>query len=288
MPARKSRQQLRRILDGHEAVLMASVFDPVSARIAESLGFEAALMGGSVASYAGLGMPDVILLTLSELSDQVRRCTRVSDVPLVIDGDHGYGNALNVMRTVVELDYAGGGAVALEDTLLPRPFGKSDDPSLVPFDEAVGKMKAMVAARGESDMLVFARTGAAAIAGIDEAVARARAFEAAGVDAIFIPVPRSRDEIDRISAAVKLPLVTAGLQPALCDRQYLASRRVKIWSAGHQTFAVVVGALHEAMKAVRGGTLSSQLPGQASEDAMACITGKTQFDDWTRQFLGGA
>src|SRR5258706_1838965 len=114
---------------------MASVYDPISARIAQTLGCEAGLMGGSLASLAVLGAPDLIVITLTELAEQVRRSTRVSKVPLVIDGDHGYGNALNVMRTIEELDTAGAAAVSIEDTLLPRPFDSSENARLIPLEE---------------------------------------------------------------------------------------------------------------------------------------------------------
>ena len=134
MPNRPTRAKLRSILAGEDSVLMASVFDPVSARLAHALGYEAALVGGSLVSHAVLGAPDVIVLTLTELAEQVHRCARAAPVPLVIDGDHGYGNALSVMRTVRELDDAGAAALMIEDTLLPRAYGPSDAPILLPHD----------------------------------------------------------------------------------------------------------------------------------------------------------
>src|SRR5262249_7405403 len=159
---------------------MASVYDPISARIAQELGFEVGLMGGSLASLAVLGAPDLILITLSELAEQVRRCTRASKVPLVVDGDHGYGNALNVMRTIEELDAAGAAAISIEDTLLPRAFGSSDSAQLLPLEEGLGKIKAAVAARGSSGPLIFGRTSAAAVTSVDDAIARLTAYQAAG------------------------------------------------------------------------------------------------------------
>src|SRR5438477_1461675 len=134
LKAHEARRKLHALLSSERCVPMASVFDPISSRIAEALGYEGALMGGSIVSHVVLGAPDLIVLTLSELAEQVHRCTRVSSVPLLIDGDHGYGNALNVMRTVEELDAAGAAAVMIEDTLLPRPFGADDAPSLISMD----------------------------------------------------------------------------------------------------------------------------------------------------------
>lgn len=282
------RKRLRAVLEGDRCVTMATVYDPITARLADQLGFEAGLMGGSVASYAALGTPDLILITLTELAEQVHRCARVSAVPLVIDGDHGYGNALNVMRTVQEMDYAGAAAIAIEDTLQPRPFGPLDEPMLIPFDEAVAKVKAAVAARGHSDLLVLGRSGAAAIAGVDEAVARFKAFEAAGADAIFVPVAQERRVIEAVSAAVKLPLLTPGLPLPLCDPAYLSLHRVKAWAAGHHTFSVGLKALHDAMKAMKDGTISSCLSGQASKELLERSLGAADYERWTREFMGAA
>jgi carboxyvinyl-carboxyphosphonate phosphorylmutase len=265
---------------------MASVFDPISSRIAEALGYEGALMGGSIVSHVVLGAPDVIVLTLSELAEQVHRCTRVSSVPLLIDGDHGYGNALNVMRTIEELDFAGAAAVMIEDTLLPRPFGPGDAPTLISIEESIGKMKAAVKARGDSDMRVFGRTSAATIASVDEAIARFLAFESTGVDALFLPGVRTRDELDRIAAAVRLPLISGGVAEPLADAEYLASRRVRLWSGGHQVFAVAVHALYDAMKSVREGTYPSKLPDIAPRALLDTVTGSAEYEQRTHAYLG--
>jgi carboxyvinyl-carboxyphosphonate phosphorylmutase len=282
----EARHKLHTLLSGERCVPMASVFDPISSRIAEALGYEGALMGGSLVSHVVLGAPDVIVLTLSELAEQVHRCTRVGNVPLLIDGDHGYGNALNVMRTVEELDFAGAAAVMIEDTLLPRPFGPAEAAQLISMDESIGKMKAAVEARGDSDLLVFGRTSAATIATVDEAIARFRAFESTGVDGLFLPGVKTRDDLDRIAAAIKLPLIAGGVAEPLADAEYLASRRVRLWSGGHQVFAVAVNALYEAMKSVRDGTYPSRLPGIASGALLDTVTASAEYAHRMQAFLG--
>ena len=279
------RSRLRTLLAGPRCVAMATVFDPISARFAASLGYEAGLVGGSIVSHTVLGAPDVIVLTLTELAEQVHRCTRVSQVPLVIDGDHGYGNALSVMRTVQELDYAGAAAVMIEDTLLPRPFGVSDKPKLLPLDEALGKIKAAIQARENSDILIVGRTSATSISGLPDALERLRAYEAEGVDALMVPGVRTREELEAISAGVRLPLVVGGTSETLWDLDYLASRRVRLTSSGHQPFNVAVQALHDAMKAVREGTPAPHLQGSASSDLMSSATGADNYTFWTRRFL---
>lgn len=285
MSKHDSRSRLRTILAGPRCVQMATVFDPISARFAETLGYEAALVGGSIVSHTVLGAPDVIVLTLTELAEQVRRCTRVSGVPLVIDGDHGYGNALNVMRTVQELDYAGAAAVMIEDTRLPRPFGPSDAPQLLPLDESIGKIEAAVLARGDSDILVLGRTSAASISGLPDAVERLRAYEAAGVDALMLPGLRTREELETIAAGVRLPLIVGGATEVLWDRDYLARHRVRLTSTGHQPFNVAVEALHAAMKAVLDGTPSPRLAGAASSALMGTATRDSDYKRWIRTFL---
>ncbi len=267
-------------------MLLATMYDPISARIAEELGCEAGLMGGSLASMAVLGAPDLIVLTLTELAEQAHRCTRVSNVPLVVDGDHGYGNALSVMRTVQELERAGAAAVSIEDTLLPRAFGSPDAPQLVSIDEGIGKMKAAVAARGDPDFVILGRTSAPAISGVDDAIARLQAYEAAGVDALMLPGLRTHDELDRLAAATALPLVIGGIPESICDPAYLASRRVRLWSGGHQTFNVAVQALYDAMKAVHDGLPAPKLATVSGKDLlMNAITHAGGYAAWMQRFM---
>src|SRR6478736_4473538 len=139
------RNRFRALLAGGRCVHPGSVFDPISARIAEDLGFEIGMFAGSVASLTVLGAPDLIVLTLSEFAQQALRINRAGNLPLLVDADHGYGNALNVKRTVEELETAGVAALTIEDTLLPRPYGPSGKPSLIPVEEGIGKMRAALA-----------------------------------------------------------------------------------------------------------------------------------------------
>ena len=137
------RERFRATLNSGRCIHPASVYDPISARIAEDLGFEAAMLAGSVASLAVLGAPDIVLLTLTEFAGQAYRINRAAHLPLLVDADHGYGNALNVKRTVEELETAGVSALTIEDTVLPRPFGAASTPRLISTEEAVGKLRAV-------------------------------------------------------------------------------------------------------------------------------------------------
>src|SRR6202045_942747 len=176
------RRRFRAILKGDRCYHPASVFDPLSARIAQDLGFEVGMFAGSTASLTVLGAPDLILITLSEFAGQAYRINRAGKLPLLVDADHGYGNALNVMRTVQELETAGVAAMCIEDTLLPKTYGEKK-PSLISLEEGVGKMRAALAAREDPSFVIVGRTSAAAITGTDDAVARAKAYADAGVDA---------------------------------------------------------------------------------------------------------
>src|SRR5216683_1590185 len=138
------RERFRAILAGGRCIHPGSVFDPISARIAEDLGFEAGMFAGSVASLTVLGAPDVVVLTLTEFAQQAYRINRAGKLPLLVDADHGYGNALNVKRTVEELETAGVAGMTIEDTTLPTSYG-SAGPTLIPIAEGVGKMKAALA-----------------------------------------------------------------------------------------------------------------------------------------------
>jgi carboxyvinyl-carboxyphosphonate phosphorylmutase len=282
-----ARSQFRALLAGDRCVNFASVYDPISSRIAADLGYEAALMGGSLVSHVVLGAPDLILLTLTELATQVERSAQASQVPILVDADHGYGNALNVTRTVAALDHAGAAALTIEDTDLPRPYGPSGAARLLPLEESVGKIRAAVRARGESDLVILGRTSAASTTSLEDAITRFQAYEKAGVDALFIPALSSRSALERISQATRLPLIVGGASGEVADPSLLASQRVRAWSGGHQVFAVAINALYQAMGAVLQGTAPSRLPGIAPAALMNKLLDTAHYEMLTREFLGG-
>ena len=285
--AQQARARLKEILAGERAVQASSLFDPMTARIADELGIEVGLMGGSVASLAVLGAPDLMVLTLTELAEQARRVCRAGRLCVLVDADHGYGNALNVMRTVEELQAAGVAGCTIEDTLLPRAYGPSGDAQLLSLEEGVGKMKAAVRARGDGGMAIFGRTSAHSITRVDDAIRRFKAYEAAGVDALFIPGMKKREDLDAIAAAVRLPLVLGGVGEKLYDEPWLASRKVRVYAKGHEPFAAAVQAMYDAIKAVRDGTPPKELHGIASAELMAKLTRGADYDAFTKDYLGG-
>ena len=260
MTATVRRQRLRALLTGDRCYFPASVFDALSARIAGDIGYECGMYAGSVASLAVLGAPDIILLTLSEFAEQARRFGRASALPVIADADHGYGNALNVMRTVEELEHAGLAALTIEDTDLPRPFG-APKPRPLPLAEGIGKMRAAVAARRDSALCILARTGALGMTGLEDALERFRAYQDTGVDGVFLTGVSSMQEVDAFAKEARLPILLGGLPAKLQDREELAARGVRIALQGHHPFMAALSALRATMQALRDGApLPDTLP----------------------------
>ncbi len=285
MAFRKRREALRSILSGSSCIRPGSVYDAISIRIAEDLGFQVGMFGGSVASLAVLGDPDIALITLTELAEQMRRMSRASSLPVLVDADHGYGNAMNVRRTIEELETAGAAGLTIEDTLLPQAFGQTAT-QLISLEEGVGKMKAALDARGDRSLVIIGRTGAASITSLDDAIARASAYEACGVDALFFTGIRTRGELEAISAATKSPIVLGGAPEDMSDLAYLANLRVRIALQGHAPFAAATLAVYETLKALREGLPPKQLKGLASAELTGRVTREAIAKARSAEFLG--
>jgi carboxyvinyl-carboxyphosphonate phosphorylmutase len=281
------RKRFRAILSGSRCVHPGSVYDPLSARIAEDLGFEIGMFAGSTASLTVLGAPDIIVLTLTEFAAQCYRICRAGNLPLLVDADHGYGNALNVKRTIEELESAGVAALTIEDTLLPNAFGSSK-PQLISIDEGVGKMRAALAGRQDPNLVVVGRTGALGITGLDDTLARVTAYAATGVDAIFLVGLKTREHLEAVAKAIKIPIFLGNAPAELQDLGYLSSQNVRICLQGHLPIAAAVRAVHETLKALRDGTPPGKITGVASDELMKQVTRDANYKRWTRDFLGGA
>ncbi|MFB6450397.1 isocitrate lyase/PEP mutase family protein [Bradyrhizobium tunisiense] len=285
MAFRSRREKLRSVLSGATCVHPGSVYDAISIRIAEDLGFPLGMFGGSVASLAVLGDPDITLITLTELAEQMRRMSRASALPVLVDADHGYGNALNVRRTVQELEAAGAAGLTIEDTLLPAAFGEAKT-QLISLEEGVGKMKAALDGRSDGSLVIMGRTGAAAISSIEDAIRRARAYEAAGVDALFFTGIKSCAELEAVAAATQLPIVLGGAPEELNALDYLAGQRVRIALQGHAPIAAATQAVYETLKALREGAPPKSLRGIASSELTARVMRETDIKARSAEVLG--
>jgi len=278
------RERLRSVIAGARCIYPGSVYDAISARIAEDLGFEAGMFAGSIASLTVLGAPDIIVLTLTEFAQQAYRINRAGKLPLLVDADHGYGNALNVKRTVEELETAGVAGLTIEDTVLPTSYGATA-PTLIPIAEGVGKMKAALAGRQDKRLVIAGRTSALTISGIEDTIARLKAYEEAGVDMLFMTGVKTRAQLDTLAAAVKLPLFLGNPAPELFDLDYLSARNVRVCLQGHMPFMAAVKAVHETLKALRDGTAPASIKTIASPELMKQVTRQADYAKWSKDFL---
>ena len=276
------RERFRGVLSANRCVHPGSVFDAMSGPLAEDVGFVSAIFAGSVAWLAVLGAPDLIVLTLSGFAGRADSISRAGELPLLVDADHGYGNALNVMRTVEELENAGVAALSIEDTVLPTAFGNKGKPELISIEEGVGKMRAALAARRDDNLVIAGRTSAPSITGLPDTIARLKAYESAGVDALFVVGVKSREDLDAIAAAVRIPIILGSAGTDVSGTDYLAARGVRVMLQGHRPVMAAVLAAYETLKAMREG---SELPPAASPELMKRVTRDGDYTRWTRDFL---
>src|SRR3954449_8459913 len=199
-------QQIRDLV-AQDTILMPGVYDAITARIAARLGFDIVFISGYSVSAARLGEPDFGFLTESEMADAARSVTRVSNAPVIVDADTGYGNAVNVMRTVGDFQDAGAAGVFLEDQVWPKKCGHFQGKQVVSVDEHAAKIRAAAESRGERDLFIVARTDARQPLGVEAAIERCLAYKEAGADALFVEAPQTIEELQRIAEALPGPLV---------------------------------------------------------------------------------
>jgi carboxyvinyl-carboxyphosphonate phosphorylmutase len=222
----KNKLSLRKQLEDKKKIMvLPGVFDALSARIAEKVGFDAIFQTGYGSAATLLGMPDYGFLNAGETIDNARRIMRAVNIPVIVDVDTGYGNPLNVWRLVRDLQSLGAAGIFLEDQVWPKRCGHMIGKEVVSKDDYIMKLKAAVEAREDKDFIIVARTDARAPLGLDEAIQRGRAYHKAGADVIFIEAPRSIEELKRIAKEIDAPLVAnmieEGLTPNLPSKDLL-------------------------------------------------------------------
>ena len=275
------RQQFRTLLASQNCYHTASVFDPMSARIAADLGFEMGILGGSVASMQVIAAPDFALITLSEFAEQATRVGRVSQLPVIADADHGYGNALNVMRTVHEIERTGLAALTIEDTVLPAAYGRNKI-ELISLEEGVGKIKAALEARIDPAFSIIARTHAG-IASTEEVIRRAKAYQHAGADGICLVGVKDIAHMTEIASEISIPfmLVTYN-NPNLKDDTALAKLGVRIMVDGHAAYFAAIKATYDCLREQRGAQ-SNDLSASALAQQ---YTAPEQYIEWAKNYMG--
>ena len=280
----EQRQRMRAILNGNQCLSPASVYDGLSARIAQDVGYPLGILAGSVSSNSTLAAPDLIVLTLTEFADQIRRIMRASDISLLVDADHGYGNALNVMRTVIECEHSGVSAMSIEDTALPLSFGQTKD-QVISIPEMCGKLKAAVAAKKDPTTVIAGRTAALKVEGLEGTCARAKAYAACGVDCIFVVGSESIDQIKAIHEASKLPIICGSAPASITKDQFLAAG-ARVVLQGHQPLAGAVKVLREIYSHLYNGGNPAELKSKiASNEEMDKMTHNPQYKQWIKDYL---
>ena len=186
----------------NQVVVAPGVYDPLTASLATEAGFEALYLSGAAIAYTRLGRPDIGLVSMSEVADTIALVRDRVPTPLVVDADNGYGNALNVQRTVRIFERAGASAIQLEDQSFPKRCGHLQDKSIIPSAEMAGKIKAAVDARASEETIIIARTDAVAVEGFEPAIERARLYAEAGADVLFVEAPKTREQLAAVTSAL--------------------------------------------------------------------------------------
>ena len=186
----------------NQVVVAPGVYDPLTASLATEAGFEALYLSGAAIAYTRLGRPDIGLVSMSEVADTIALVRDRVPTPLVVDADNGYGNALNVQRTVRIFERAGASAIQLEDQSFPKRCGHLQDKSIIPSAEMAGKIKAAVDARASEETIIIARTDAVAVEGFEPAIERARLYAEVGADVLFVEAPKTREQLAAVTSAL--------------------------------------------------------------------------------------
>jgi methylisocitrate lyase len=281
--------KLLRTAVGTSTILIPGAFDALAARLIERAGFQAMYLSGAAFSAGSLALPDIGLFTLTELVSETTRLSRAASIPLIVDADTGFGEAVNVERTVTELMAAGAAAIQLEDQRLPKRCGHLSGKSLVEPNEMCSKLRAAVAARGASDTVILARTDARGVLGLDAALARAQRYVDAGADWIFPEALASPAEFEKFARTVSVPLVANmtefGKSPLL--------PLTELKQMGYAGVLLPVTLLRAAMKAVeetlaviaRDGTQQSLLDRMQSRQELYDLLGYTGYEARDRAYF---
>ena len=281
------RRAFRKHLQGNTCLTPASISDPLSMRAAQDLGYEVAMLAGSVASLVVLGAPDIALLTSTELAEQVRRICRAGDLPLLVDGDHGYGNALNVRRTIEDIEAAGAAAITIEDTVLPASFGSGANATeqRISLPELAGKIRAALDARTDESFTIVGRTSAGLSSNPAEALTRQAALQDAGADAVFVLGVKALQDLDPLAKAARVPLIVGSVPPEVTPAQ-LSERNVRLCLAGHRAYFDAVAATYERLHQQRvGSTAPAARNGIEPKTLVKQLSLAERYTRWAQKFL---
>jgi carboxyvinyl-carboxyphosphonate phosphorylmutase len=282
----RKNEMYRMLLGKATATLAANIFDPLSARIAQIVGYELLVLSGSVGKASNLAAPDIVISTLPDVQDHVRRITRNTDIPLMVDAEDGFGNALNVWRCVRELEAAGVSGIEIEDNVVPKQFGV-EDAGLNPVATQVGKLEAAVAARTDPTTVIIART-ATWRADRENAVERIKAYAATGAEAFMLTGVRSKADIAAThEAAPNIPITVLAPPPGVTeDAKFCSDMNVKIIMLGNPTYLVAVKAIHDTLKFLKDGGDPAELKGKQADAALARqVIRIDELEKWQNEYV---
>ena len=282
----KMRDRFREVLSRPDCTLAANIFDPLSARIAHMLDYEVCFLSGSVGKVANLGVPDIVLYNSSDSVDHCRRIMRMADVSLMLDGEEGFGNAVNTMRTIKELEAVGVSAIEIEDNIARTRFD-AWDPGLASRAEQVGKLEAAVAARSDPGTVIVARTSALTYCPMDEALDRISAYSQTGVEAVRLTGLKTREQLEAIHQATPLPLTVLSPPDEMRnDPAFMAANGVRIVMAGNPAFGMAVKAVYDCFKHLKdGGDVADLASNEASPALLREVNRTDEFIQMQELYL---
>jgi 2-methylisocitrate lyase-like PEP mutase family enzyme len=281
-------QQLRKKIQLKQGMIVAGAANALAARVIQEVGFEAVYLSGAGLTNTYYGMPDLGFVGLSDLVQHTSAIRNAIDLPIIVDADTGFGNALNVLHTVKSLERAGANAIQLEDQVMPKKCGHFSGKQVITAQEMISKVKAAVDARDSEDFLIIARTDARAVNGIDDAINRAQQYAAAGADITFVEAPINIDELRRIPKDIQCPqivnVVIGGKTPSLNAREYAEMGFGMVLYAN----AALQGALRgmtDALQNLKNNGLLEEDPSLVATFAeRQLIVKKDYFDDLDKKY----
>jgi carboxyvinyl-carboxyphosphonate phosphorylmutase len=282
-------KMLRKMLAEPGLILLPGVYDALSAKLAVAAGFKVIYLSGSAIAMSQFGYPDIGLPTMSEVMEQARRVTAAVDVPVVVDIDTGYGNAVNVLRTIREAEAAGVAAVQLEDQVFPKKCGHFEGKEIISSSEMVGKIKAAVAARRQ-ELVIIGRTDARAVTSLEDAIQRGRAYAEAGADVVFVEAPRSPEEMAEITKSIPAPLLINMVEGGKTPQLSLAELQAIGFKIALYPTACIRAASQTLQNFYRHllvhGSTADILDQMVSFTERNEITGLAGYEAWAKKFGG--
>jgi methylisocitrate lyase len=280
---------LRELLKAEDILLIPGCFNALSARLIEQAGFKAIYISGAGVASNFLGYPDIGLVTMSEILENARNIVQVTSLPVICDIDTGFGNAINVIRTIREFENAGIAGVQIEDQVMPKKCGHTEGKLLISEEEMVQKIKAAVDARKDKDFILIARTDAIAVHGLEDALKRAKLYQQAGADVIFVEAPRTVEEMRRIAQTISAPLlanmVEGGGKTPILPMRKLKEIGYKIVIYPGSAWMASIKAMQEVLKVLKeDGTTTRFAPRMVSFQEMFDLVGRSEHPELEKRY----